>query len=586
MRKRVGLVLALVMLASSTAASGTSERLAEVSGQLGVEALATESYVPLPDDPFRGVYFVTQQYRDMLGREPDVEGLAFWTERLEQGLGPATLVAAFVDSPEFAQSRLPVARLYLAALGRMPEEDGWAYWSDVRSGGVPLADLAVSFINTPEGRLRLGSDDPDELIDALYRNVLDRTPDADGLAYWKSRLDSGVSRAEVVVSFAESEEFRTQVDSTIRASLLYSGLLGREAEPEGLAYWDGELRSGASFEGVVGGFVDSPEYENRLTGLWCNIIDESEMDIFDGPDRSELDRDEWLDDGYRRMQENAQTISDSLGLAIYDELRFDALDWWPDRQYLFAIHTDAVESSCLTFLGRAPHPNQVTFLRAPYLLSELNEVIIDIRARLDDEHPAALQGIGVGLRIGLELAGPALPAADGILADYGEYIESFSVGAFPYPMPDPLPESLCLSAPDAVDPSTLGLEVSIDLESATVEAGLRTTGTFTVSNVGTDTYSMRWGFEVMGLGAGVTSSSVSDGGRNRSESTGLLVPGGSVAGRFDIATTACDPSVGHRLPAGDYPIWGTITVREGSDFDDAGAPHQIWLPAETITVTH
>ena len=589
-RKLVGMVLAMVLLASSTAASGLSEidDLNELADQVGVKALATESYVPLPDDPFRGVYFVTQQYRDMLGREPDVEGLAYWNGRLEQGLGPAALVASFVDSPEFAQSRLPVARLYLAALGRMPEEDGWSYWSGVRSGGVPLTDLAVSFISTPEGRLRLGVDDPDELIEALYQNVLDRSPDEEGAAYWRSQLAAGVSRAEVVVSFAESEEFRSQVDSIIRASLLYSGLLGREPEVGGLAYWDGELRRGAPFEGVVGGFVDSPEYKNRLSGLWCNIVDEDGVVLFDGPDRNELNRDEWFDDAYRRMQENAQNISNSFDSATFDEVRFGGLDWWPDRQFLLAVHTDAVESSCLTFLGRAPHPEQVTFVRAPYLSSELEAAWVDIRARLENEHPQAWFGKGGLLRLNLTLSGPALPVVDEILTDYGAMIDVLTVGAFSYPMPDPLPEAVCLVDPGAIDDSTLGLEVTVEMDSSIVVAGDTPAGTFTVTNTGTETYTVAWGAEVTGvLGSGSASTSVFRGNSVAPLSIGVIGPGQSTSGSLRIGTEACDPIDGHRLPSGDYPIWGTVSVWDGDESNGSlrVPDHYVRLPADTITLT-
>ena len=49
--------------------------------------------------------------------------------------------------------------------------------------------------------------------------------------------------------------------------------------------------------------------------------------------------------------------------------------------------------------------------------------------------------------------------ADELLARYGELVH-VNVGAFPYPMPDPLPESRCetLGDPQAVD----GLEITLD----------------------------------------------------------------------------------------------------------------------------
>lgn len=44
----------------------------------------------------------------------------------------------------------------------------------------------------------------------LYNNVLDRAPDATGLANWTGRIDSGVmSREQVVQGLAQSAEFIT-----------------------------------------------------------------------------------------------------------------------------------------------------------------------------------------------------------------------------------------------------------------------------------------------------------------------------------------------------------------------------------------
>ena len=41
----------------------------------------------------------------------------------------------------------------------------------------------------------------------LYRALLDREPDAEGLANWVSRLDKGASREDVFKGFAGSQEF-------------------------------------------------------------------------------------------------------------------------------------------------------------------------------------------------------------------------------------------------------------------------------------------------------------------------------------------------------------------------------------------
>lgn len=46
-----------------------------------------------------------------------------------------------------------------------------------------------------------------QLVDAMYRNVLDRAPDADGKAYWLARLAGGdLSPLQLLLFFSESPE--------------------------------------------------------------------------------------------------------------------------------------------------------------------------------------------------------------------------------------------------------------------------------------------------------------------------------------------------------------------------------------------
>ena len=72
--------------------------------------------------------FVTQHYRDFLGREPDPSGLAFWTGEIEQCGADAqcrevkrvNVSAAFFLSIEFQQTGFLVYKTYKAAFGDLP----------------------------------------------------------------------------------------------------------------------------------------------------------------------------------------------------------------------------------------------------------------------------------------------------------------------------------------------------------------------------------------------------------------------------------------------------------------------------------
>lgn len=98
-------------------------------------------------------------------------------------------------------------RLYTAFLGRVADHDGLAYWTGEIERGVPMSTLARRFAGTPEFRNGRGRMGDSAFVDALYKSVLGRTPDAAGREYWADRLESGsISRTSMVTFFAHSRE--------------------------------------------------------------------------------------------------------------------------------------------------------------------------------------------------------------------------------------------------------------------------------------------------------------------------------------------------------------------------------------------
>ena len=175
--------------------------------------------------------FVARLYRNVLGREGDTGGQAFWTGRLGEGASRADVLAAVADSGENRQATAAqgvwdldegaaqVARLYDTVFGRLPDQSGLAYWADVlNSGGATLQGMAEGFMATPEYRAAYGSLSNADFVQALYRNILDRPGDAGGVNYWAQQLDAGLNRAALVVSFSESAEHAALTAADITAS--------------------------------------------------------------------------------------------------------------------------------------------------------------------------------------------------------------------------------------------------------------------------------------------------------------------------------------------------------------------------------
>lgn len=163
-----------------------------------------------------------------------------------------------------------IERLYRAFLLRPSDTAGRTHWVDAVLGGASVTAVADAFSVSPEFTQRYGQLDDAAFIDALYRNVFDRTPDPEGAAYWNGLLTAGVSRGAVVTAMSDGAEFidrtgtappRPGDEAALRR--LYAAYFMRESDTVGLDYWLGQIRSVATLEAVSDAFVDSAEFDQR-----------------------------------------------------------------------------------------------------------------------------------------------------------------------------------------------------------------------------------------------------------------------------------------------------------------------------------
>jgi hypothetical protein len=73
-------------------------------------------------------------------------------------------------------------------------------------GGASLTDIAAAFAGSGEFQERYGSLSNQAFVEQLYRFCLNREGDPGGVAGWVAALNSGTSRASVLLSFSESAE--------------------------------------------------------------------------------------------------------------------------------------------------------------------------------------------------------------------------------------------------------------------------------------------------------------------------------------------------------------------------------------------
>lgn len=102
-----------------------------------------------------------------------------------------------------------VANLYHAVFGRNADYSGLDFWYDRVEDGISMQRIAQAFLDSEEytGDTQTNA----QFLDALYENLLDRD-DAGGTIFWTTQLESGVSRADVLVAFAQASVDGTEVD--------------------------------------------------------------------------------------------------------------------------------------------------------------------------------------------------------------------------------------------------------------------------------------------------------------------------------------------------------------------------------------
>lgn len=106
---------------------------------------------------------VTRLYDTVFDRAPDDAGLTFWTNSLRSGVGLDDVAELFVASPEFRDRYGDlgtgdfVALLYRNVLDREADPEGQAFWtSGLNSGRLDRDDVVLAFSESPEHVAKVG----------------------------------------------------------------------------------------------------------------------------------------------------------------------------------------------------------------------------------------------------------------------------------------------------------------------------------------------------------------------------------------------------------------------------------------------
>ena len=169
--------------------------------------------------------FVEVLYCSMMGREADEAGLNGWVSQLQGGfISRSEVTKAFVESAEFTaicseyeitrgdfaavgDIERFVTRFYTICLGRPADQKGhWGWVKQLQQKNLNGAQIAEAFFFSEEFVNKNVSDEV--YIATLYRTILGREADVEGLAGWVGQLQSSqMTRREILGAFIESDEF-------------------------------------------------------------------------------------------------------------------------------------------------------------------------------------------------------------------------------------------------------------------------------------------------------------------------------------------------------------------------------------------
>jgi hypothetical protein len=208
-------------------------------------------------------------YRDILGRTPQASEIANWVGDLQSGATRADVANGFLYSPEYCQDL--VSDWYQAYLHRLPDAGGLSAFSAALENGASEDSVQAGILGSREFYIISGNT-PSGFVNALYQDILGRTPSTTEAAGWVNLASTGQNMT-VVNGLLSSAEART-----VEVTDYYQTLLRRNPDAAGLSNFVVMLESGAGQRTIQRDLMTSAEYYHEagdilwLESLYQNVL--------------------------------------------------------------------------------------------------------------------------------------------------------------------------------------------------------------------------------------------------------------------------------------------------------------------------
>lgn len=146
---------------------------------------------------------VDQYYQTFLLRPSDTNGKRYWLNLFLNGATERDIQRGFVTSGEYQSSHVLnisyISGLYANILGRNADESGLAFWQQAFLRGATREEVANGFLTSTEA-YRHG-------VEAYYVDLLGRQADETGEKYWVDQLQQHDDWNAIVAGFMGSQEY-------------------------------------------------------------------------------------------------------------------------------------------------------------------------------------------------------------------------------------------------------------------------------------------------------------------------------------------------------------------------------------------
>jgi hypothetical protein len=260
-----------------------SGEVAYVPGGITVDPGVNSSFANPTDDPR---FFVSQHYRDFLGREPDEPGLQYWVGRLAQCKSDVECLrvrrtevsAAFFLEPEFQEVGSFIYRLYQAALGRQPTfvefmRDRSVLTSRSSDLEANKGVLVWELVQRPEFLQKYSANlNAQQLVDALLSAAF-RFSGSDLFSERTTLMafDDGTiaGRVAIIQGIVSSQSFAKTHYSRALVLMYYFAYLRRDPDDGAYNFWLNVVNARiptdkTPSQALVCAFINSAEYQSRF----------------------------------------------------------------------------------------------------------------------------------------------------------------------------------------------------------------------------------------------------------------------------------------------------------------------------------